>query len=318
MFAAGILVLSVGVLHVWANTLSVGGLLALMILIWRVLTPIKILFSSQVRLKQISFSIGQINSLLALAPERETGAVAPVVAHLQGQVEFNKVSMRYGNEPTLALTNLNFVVKPGEVIAIVGRNGVGKTTLLKLLLGLYKPQAGTILFDGVDSRQLDPIELRQAISYVPQICQLFYGTVAQNLRLVSPLASDEMLRIAAEQANVLQDILALPDGFNTRLHDQDVNQCTASFLQRLSLARAYLKKSTLLLLDEPASTLDVASDTAFLKAIASFRTQSTIFMITHRPSHMRIADRIIWLQDGQIMMAGPTEQIWPHLPKEFK
>jgi ATP-binding cassette subfamily C protein/ATP-binding cassette subfamily C protein LapB len=185
--------------------------------------------------------------------------------------------------------------------------------VLKLLAGMVQAQAGSIMVDGIDIRQLDPRELRLGISYLPQSAQLFHGTVAQNLRLAEPVASDEALERACGEAGVLDDIRALPEGFGTRLNDQRLRSMPGGFRQRLALARAYLRDCPILLLDEPATGLDEAGDAVLMQSLAALRGKRTVLIVTHRPSHMKLCDRVAVLDAGRVVLDGPPAEVTKRL-----
>lgn len=183
---------------------------------------------------------------------------------------------------------------------------------------MYIPQAGNIRVDQTDIRQLDPVELRQMMGYAPQTTQFFYGTIAQNLRLANPAATDEELMHACKIANVLDDIEALPKGFWTRIGEGTGGQLPSSFQQRLNLARCFVKSPKIMLFDEPGNGLDFDDDQAFMKAVANLKEEGVCsFIVTHRPSHLKIADKVLWLENGHMKMYGPTDEVKPHLPKDF-
>ena len=215
-------------------------------------------------------------------------------------MQYSRVTFRYSPDTDPVLWNIDFNAKAGEVIALVGNNGCGKSSIVKLLLALHRPQSGSILIDGRDIRQFDALELRRLIGYVPQTPQFFYGTIAQNLRLAKPSASDEDLRQAARDSFVLDEIEALPDGFETRIGDGKNNRLPGSILQRLNLARCYLKDAPIVILDEPGNALDFDADQAVMKMIERMRGHKTVLLITHRPSHMRLADKLISIDRGRI------------------
>ena len=317
MLGAGVATLAFGILHILDGHMTAGALIATMALVWRVLAPMQTFFVTVTKLEQVRNGVRQINALLRIPPERDPYAAAQTKKRLPGRVTFSRVSLRYTAESEPALVGASFDVLPGEVIAIIGPNGSGKSTILKLITGLYQPQAGGVRIDGLDIRQLDPIELRKMVAYVPQSCHLFHGTVAQNLRLADPTATDAELEEVARQANVLDDVLALPEGFETRIGDQAMRRLPAGLRQRLSLARAYLKKAPIILFDEPGNTLDGAGDRAFLAQLDALRGRATVFMVTHRPSHMKKADRIIVLDSGFVRAVGPAGEILTQLPEDF-
>ena len=317
MISSGVATIGMGVFRVFDGAMTIGGLVASMILVWRVLGPLQSGFVTLTRIEQVRNSISQINNLMNINSEHKDKVVT-TNRKIEGQIEFGRVSLRYSPEADPALVGVNFDMKPGEVLAILGGNGSGKSTILKLLLGMYVPQAGSIRLDLTDIRQLDPVELRQMIGYAPQTTQFFYGTIAQNLRLSNPAATDEEMREACALANVLQDIEALPKGFWTRIGEGTGGALPTSFQQRLNLARCFIKKSQVMLFDEPGNGLDFDDDQAFMKTVENLKEQGVCsFIVTHRPSHLRISDKILWLENGHMKMYGPTDEVKPHLPKDF-
>lgn len=314
MLGAGIATIGMGTLLVLKGDITIGALVACMALVWRVLSPLQIGFLSLTRLEQVKLGLRQVNQLMRLKTEREPGSVASHHRTLNGQLSFQRVSLRYAPNAEPALLGVELDVEPGEIVAITGPNSSGKSTLLKLAAGLYQAQAGAVLIDGIDIRQLDVAELRNSIAYVPQVCHLFHGTIAQNLRLASPTATDAELSQAALDAGLLEDILALPDGFDTRLTDQLQRHLPGGFKQRLLLARAYVKDAPIYLLDEPAANLDDDGDAALRRKLQQLRGRATVIVITHRPSHMRLADRVAYIQGGRVLVAGSPDVILPKLP----
>jgi ATP-binding cassette subfamily C protein LapB len=317
IISSGLATISIGVLGVVDGSMTIGGLIAAMMLVWRVLSPMQTGFTMIQRVEQVRGSIRQIDGLMAIKPERDPRAIVTPLKNVKGRVVFSRVSLRYNNEADPALVGVSFEVEPGEVVAVTGRNGSGKSTVIKLLLGLYAPQAGAIKIDSTDIRQIDPIEMRHMISYTPQTCNLFFGSVAQNLRLANPTATDADIRWACDQADVWDEIAALPRGLETRIGEGAADHLPTSFVQKLSLARGYLKRSPIMLFDEPVNGLDFEGDRTFMQAVETFRGQSTIFMVTHRPSHLRIADRILVFDAGYLRLAGPAEEVRARIPPDL-
>ncbi|MBF0130282.1 MAG: ATP-binding cassette domain-containing protein, partial [Alphaproteobacteria bacterium] len=241
--------------------------------------------------------------------ERDTNRGRNALPTLEGGLAFSRVSFRYTNDADPVLLGVNFKVDAGTVVGIAGPNGSGKSSLLKLATGIYRPQAGSVRVDNIDIRQMDPRDLRALISYAPQQCDVFFGTIAQNLYLAHPTATMEQLRWAASLAGLLEEIEALPDGFNTRLFDGQGERMPHGFRQKLSLARAYLKPAPIMLFDEPGNGLDSKGDNAFVDAIQVLRKTTTIMIVSHRPSHLRLADMIVYMQDGYVRQTGTYDQI---------
>jgi|GEM_PF-201632 len=325
MTASGLATIVFGVFRVLSGDMTIGALVASMILVWRILSPLQSAFISMTRVTQVRSSIQQINALMNLRAEREPHALVNPIRRLKGYISFARVSLRYSPDADPALVGVQFDIEPGEIVCVVGGNGSGKSTILKLLAGMYAPQAGSIRMDNQDIRQMDTVELRHAVSYVPQTFQFFYGTIAQNLRLAHPTATEADLRWAAEKASVLEDIEALEQGsgkwkrkgFEVRIGDQGSGSMPTSLLQKLNLARGFLKRAPIMLFDEPGNGLDFEGDQAFMKQVNAMRGYVTVLIVTHRPSHLKLADKIIWLEEGHLRAAGPAAEVRKQLPKDF-
>ena len=258
---------------------------------------------------RIKDNVRQIDNLMRMPGEKDRGVRQTIRPQLEGALELARVSFRYANDADPALLGVSFRVSPRQLVAVTGHDGAGKSTLLKLILRLYSPQAGTLRLDRVDIRQITATDLRSRISYMPQSFELFYGTVAQNLRLVHPDASDEELRWAAGMAGLLPDVEALPDGFGTRISNSRINELPRGFRQRLSLARMMLKPASLILLDEPGTGMDQPGEAALMRCIEWLRGRATLIMVTLRPGHLRLADQVVYMEKGRITAMGPFTKI---------
>ena len=192
-------------------------------------------------------------------------------------------------------------------MSIIGSNSSGKSTVITLISGLYQPQGGTVTIGGVDLRQVDPQELRQKIAYVPQQAHVFYGTIAQNLRLSEPLASDQDIETAARLTGLYEMVESLPEGFETRIGDGHIEDLPPGFLQRLNIARALIRPSDIVLLDEPAQSLDYDGDQIFMDLLERLKGQRTIIMVSHRPSHIRLSDSVLVLHHGVLEFQGAPD-----------
>lgn len=305
----GLAILSVCVIGTFTGAVSTGTVVGAMMIVWRLLGPLQSGILSLATLSRVTRSVRQIDNLMRLGVERDPNAPRQQPASLRGEVGFVRASFRYSNEADPVLLGVNFTIEPGQVCGIAGPNGAGKSTMLKLMTGLYLPQAGSVRLDNVDIRQIDPAQLRTLVSYAPQRCDLFYGTIAQNLRLAYPTASDDELRWAAEMAGILADIQAMPDGFNSRLADGSSEQLPHGFRQRLSLARAYLKPAPVMLFDEPGNGLDAEGDRAFTEAVGRLKRNRTVIFVSHRPSHLRMADQVVFMEDGYVRKIGSWDQV---------
>lgn len=307
--AAGIATMTVGVYQVVGGRMSAGALIASMMVVWRVLAPMQAGFWLLQRLEQARATIRQVEGLMGLKAESDDRPMGNAALRLKGAVSFSRVSIRYSNDADPALLGVSFQANPGEVIAIVGPDGSGKSTLLKLIAGLYQPQAGNVVIDDMDIRQIDPVALRKAIAYAPQVPELLFGSIAQNLRLAHPNASEADLWHALDLAGVRDEVEHLPAGLDTRVGDSRNNLIPGALAQGLSLARAYLKRSPIILLDEPVTGLDSEGDRKFREFVEWSRGLATIFLVTHRPSHLSLADQILVLDKGAVRISGPASEV---------
>jgi ATP-binding cassette subfamily C protein/ATP-binding cassette subfamily C protein LapB len=292
--------IAVGVHAVMAGSLSAGALIASMMVIWRVLGPLQVAFTLLSRWEQVRTSMRQADQMMAIAPEREPDQRVRPVGRIRGDVSLSRVSLRYLPQAEPALLGVSLEVKAGQMLAVTGASGSGKTSLLLAIMGLHRPTSGTVRIDGFDIRRFDPVELRRAVAYAPALPRLLYGTIAQNLLLANRAATRAELLAAAKLTGLDRMVGRLPQGFETRVRDNASETLPDSLLARLSLTRALLRPAPIVLLDEPASGLDDEGSAALLRAIDSLRGRATLFVVTHRPSHIALADRVVRLADGEL------------------
>jgi ATP-binding cassette subfamily C protein LapB len=310
---SGAAVLGFGSVEVMNGTLSLGALIAVMAVVWRVLGPVQMVFLSLYRIRSTIGTIRQIDKLVKIRREREPGRITDAGTKIDGNLSLSGICFRYAGRLELAIKGVSFDVRPGEFVVLVGSSGAGKSTLLKIILGLYQPQSGSVRVGELDLRQIDTAEVRHTVSFLGQDPTFFYGTVAQNMRLVAPDATDDELVRSLSMVGIKPGDPVLPDGMETRINAKNRRSMSLSFIQRLAVARAFLRNAPIILLDEPANHLDREGDEALLRLIARCRGKSTIVMSTARPSHMRLADRVIVLHDGALAAQGKPEDIVPIL-----
>ncbi|MCB1493950.1 MAG: ATP-binding cassette domain-containing protein, partial [Rhodobiaceae bacterium] len=267
------------------------------------------------RIADMAATMRQIDQMMRI-PARETVSEAPVRRHFQGRITLDRVSFRYPGTSQAAIAGISLDIKAGEFIAVMGASGAGKTTLLRLMLDLYRPNAGIVCVDGINARQIPNVDLRAAIGYVPQIITLFHGSIAQNLRLAAPEADDHALRRVASELGILEAIEALPQGFDTRIDHESRDKLPTGFRQVLGIAQAFLRDPQILLLDEPAQALDPRIEDHFMAAVRRRTGRVTTVMVTHRPSHARAADRILVLDRGQIRAFDTPDAIFGAPPEQ--
>jgi ATP-binding cassette subfamily C protein LapB len=207
-----------------------------------------------------------------------------------------------------ALKGFSCKISVGEKIVVIGRIGSGKTTLQKLLLGLYLPTGGAVLVDGVDIRQLDPADLRRNIGYVAQDVTLFYGTLRDNISIGAPYADDAAIVAAAEAAGLTEFVNRHPDGFDMMIGERG-ESLSGGQRQGVAIARAFLMDPPILLLDEPTSAMDFSSEQQFKERLKVAAAHKTVIIVTHRNSLLDLATRVIVVDDGKIVADGPRDQV---------
>jgi ATP-binding cassette subfamily B protein len=232
---------------------------------------------------------------------------------MRGEIRFDNVTFAYPGADKAALTNLSFTVKAGETLAVVGRNGAGKTTLFKLICRLYDPVEGRILIDGVDIRDFEPQQLREQIGGMFQDYVDYQATASENIGLgnVPQIGDRESIMEASERAGADDLIANLPDGYDTALgkwFDAGVNLSGGEW-QKVALARAFMRDAKILLLDEPTSALDAQAEYDLFERLHSLTKGRTAVYISHRFSTVRRADRIIFLEHGQLVEEGTHEEL---------
>ena len=305
----GVVVLGISVVGAMQGWMSTGAVIATMIIVWRLTGPMQNALMAATTLARVSSTMRQLDSLMRL-PTEDNGVTRRTRRPVsQGAVDFARVSFRYSNDAEPALLGVTLSVEPGRMVTIAGPNGAGKSTLLKLIVRAHTPQAGSIRLDNVDLRQIPVVDLRAQISYMPQHCEIFYGTIEQNLRLANPTATHEDICWALRMAGLYTDAEAMPEGLRTRISNSQAEQLPHGFRQRLSLARTMLKPAPVVLMDEPGNGMDEQGDRAVIRCIEYLKGRSTLFLVSQRPSHMRLADAVIYLESGVVKKIGPFEQI---------
>jgi ATP-binding cassette subfamily C protein LapB len=253
-------------------------------------------------------ALTSLDEVMAREVERPEGSNFISRGNLSGDIEFRDVSFRYPGQGTEALRNVSVRIRAGERVAVLGRVGSGKSTLEKLILGLYRPTTGAVLIDGVDQRQLDPAELRRHIGYVGQDAMLFYGSLRDNITLAAPFAEDADIVRAAELAGILEFVNAHPEGFDMLVGERG-ESLSGGQRQGVALARAFINAPPILLLDEPSAAMDHSSEEDLKRRLKRFAEGRTLLVVTHRTSLLDLVDRIIVVDGGRIVADGPKAQV---------
>jgi ATP-binding cassette subfamily C protein LapB len=241
-------------------------------------------------------------------PAAEEGGHFVQRPDIRGQIEFRGVRFHYPGREDLALDGVSFQVNPGDRVALIGRVGSGKSTLQRLMMGLYQPTEGAVLIDGIDVRQIDPADLRRNVGYVSQDVLLFYGSLRDNITLGLPFADDAAVVAAAETAGLLEFVNRHPRGFDMQVGERGEG-LSGGQRQAVGLARALLHNAPLLLLDEPTSAMDFSTEAQITQRIATFAQGKTVVLVTHRTSLLAMVTRVIVLDGGRIVADGPRDNI---------
>jgi ATP-binding cassette, subfamily B, bacterial len=306
------IVLAIGGLHVLRGTLSIGTLLAITAYLGFVYGPLSAIATTTGSLQQALASARRVREVLGMPRESPHEEAGFQPSRLRGEVQFEDVTFSYGpGRPVL--NHVSFTVKPGETVALVGPSGAGKTTLVGVIGRLHQPASGRVLIDGVDARRFRLRSLREQIAVVLQETVLLSGSIADNILYGRLDASDHEVVLAARAAQCEEFIAGLRRGFDTPLGDAGAG-LSGGQRQRISIARAFLKDAPILILDEPTASLDTIAEQGVLGALARLRTGRTTFVIAHRLSSVRDADRILVLDAGALVAEGRHEELLASSP----
>lgn len=303
--ASPFVILIYGGVLVLGGELSLGTMLAVAALATGFLTPLSALVQTGVQLQLLGSYLDRINDVMETPKEQDRSEVTPA-PRLRGRITLENVSFRYGPLAPLVVRDVSLDVAPGQFVAIVGPSGAGKTSLANLLLGLYRPTTGRILFDGVDLATLDLRSLRRQLGIVSQQPYLFGGSIRGNIALTDPTQPLPRIVEAAKQAQIHDDVAAMPMGYDTLLTDGGLS-LSGGQRQRLALARALVGRPAILLLDEATSNLDAVTERAIQRELD--RLRSTRIVIAHRLSTIRAADLILVMEEGEIVERGTHPEL---------
>lgn len=306
--AVSALVVVAGVFEISDGTLTVGGLVAATILTGRAMAPLSQVAALIARLHMSLASLKALNRLMETPLERTPHRAFLHRPGLRGQIEFRDVSFTYPNQKIAALSGVSFFIGAGEKVGIIGRIGSGKSTIGRLVAGLYRPIEGSILLDGVDLRQLDPADLRRNIGFVPQDSFLFFGTVKENIAIGMPHIDDQAILRAAAIAGVDDFLKRQPQGFDLQVGERG-QYLSGGQREAITIARALLFDPPLLLMDEPTGAMDNASENRLKARLQQIIPGKTLLLVTHRSSMLPLVDRLIVMDGGRIVADGPKDKV---------
>ncbi len=297
-----------GVYQIMAGHMTSGALVAAMMLGSRIMAPLGQMAALLVRYDHMRTAFGALDKMMALPVEQGPDDQPVHVPQIKGGVEFNQVSFRYPGEDVTVLENVSFTVKPGERVAVLGRVGSGKSTILRLIQRLYAPTSGFIRVDDLDLRQIDVNDIRRQVGFVPQDSVLFFGTIRDNLTQGMPHASDEQIMRALELSGLIEAIKAWPRGLGQVVGERGGN-LSGGQRQLATLARALIGEPPILLLDEPTSHLDNAVERRFIDAMQTWLKGRTLFLVTHRSALLSLVERVILIDKGKVIADGPRDDV---------
>ncbi|MBI5790519.1 MAG: type I secretion system permease/ATPase [Rhodocyclales bacterium] len=303
-----LMIIIAGVYLIHEHWLTMGGLIACTMLAGRAMAPLGQVVGLLMQFENAKTALAGLERTMTTPGERAEESSFVHRPEIRGEIEFRNVSFAYPGHSQEVLRNVSFRIKPGERVVVLGRVGSGKTTLHKLMLGLYQPTEGAVLLDGVDLRQLDPADLRRNVGYVEQDTLLFYGSLRENIALRAPYADDLAVVTAAEVGGLSEFVNRHPEGYDMVIGERGAS-LSGGQRQGVAIARAMLLDPPVLLLDEPTSSMDFTSENQFKESLKRFMEQKTMVLVTHRVSLIDLADRMIVIDDGKVVKDGPRQEV---------
>jgi len=297
-----------GVYQISDQLLSLGGLIAVVMLSSRAVAPVGQVATLISQYQQTKTAFDSLDNIMNLPVERPENKQYVRRPSFDGHIEFKKVAFSYPDAQQASLTDISFNITPGEHVGIIGKVGSGKSSLAKLILGLYEPSSGSISVDDINSKQIDPADLRQHISYLSQEVGLMRGTIRDNMIYRDPQVHDERLLDVAALCGVDQFVNQLPSGFDTQVGEQGA--ClSGGQRQSIALGRALLRNESIVILDEPTSNMDNSTEFRIKRRLFDYTRDKTLIVITHKTSMLDLVERLIVVENGRILMDGPKAQV---------
>jgi ATP-binding cassette subfamily C protein LapB len=303
-----IAIVVIGVYLIGQRELTMGALIAASMLAGRALAPAGQVVGLMMQYQGARTAMRNLETLMAKPVERPAGENFIHRPTLRGDIEFRNVRFSYPGRQEAALDGLSFKIAAGERVALIGRVGSGKSTIQRLIMGLYQPSDGAVLLDGIDLRQLDPADVRRNLGCVSQDVMLFYGTLRENVSFGLPYADDSAVLAAAETAGLAEFVNRHPRGFDMPVGERG-ESLSGGQRQSVGLARAVLHNAPILLLDEPTSAMDFSTEAQITAKVTQFAQDKTVVLVTHRTSMLALVNRVIVIDGGKIVADGPRDRI---------
>ena len=297
-----------GVYLAQEGDITMGAIIAAMILNGRVIAPISQIVGMIIRFDRTMLSLNNLDEIMKMPVEKENKTYISR-PNLSGDIELKDVEFSYKDQNHQTLKNINLKIKKGEKVAILGKIGSGKSTLLKLINNLYEPTKGSVLIDNLDTRQIDPTDLRHAIGSVPQEPFLFMGTIKDNLTIGEQYVSDEEILRVSKIAG-LDEFLGKHEAGYDLLVGERGEGLSGGERQSVTLARALISDPNIIMLDEPTNSMDRQTEKAFINRLQNIVADKTLIVVTHKTSLLQLVDRIIIVENGKIVVDGPKEEVF--------
>lgn len=301
-------VVVLGVYTMTEGNITMGGLIAASMLSSRALTPLATVAGLMTQIHHTKTAKVALDEVMDKPVEQDPDNRPLALGELKGKIEFRNVSFHYPEAEISALTEVSFTINPGERVAFLGRVGSGKSSIQKLVMGLFQPIHGKILIDGIDMRQLNVSELRSFMGYVPQDVNLFFGSLRENIVFSRPDAEDADVLRAADFANLTEFVNGHPKGFDMPVGERG-ESLSGGQRKSVALARAVIHQPAVLLMDEPTGSMDHATESWVNDQLQDYSKGRTLLVVTHRTSLLKMVDRIIVIDKGQIVADGPRDNV---------
>lgn len=306
-----------GVYRIADGLMSMGALIACNILVGRTMAPLLQVATLLTRVQNSRMALKGLDMIMQLPAERINDDSSMDYGTLEPYFEMENVSFAYPGSQLPALMDINLKIKPGEKIGIIGAMGSGKSSLARLLLGLYQPAEGSVRFGGVDIRQIPTANLRGRIGVLPQDVVLFYGSVRENIALGDPSINDHLILRASALAGVTDFVRNHPEGFGAQVGEQG-KALSGGQRQAVALARALVRDPEVIILDEPTSNMDTTSEFLLQRRLEKIIGNNTLILITHRLSMLRMVNRLIVMDKGRIINDGPRDEVLARLKSKSR
>ncbi|MBT8437709.1 MAG: type I secretion system permease/ATPase, partial [Gammaproteobacteria bacterium] len=297
-----------GIYRISDLELSLGGLIAIVMLSSRAVAPLGQIAALITSFEQTRTAFRSLDELMQKSVERPEGKSYVRRPGFEGAINFREVDFSYPESPKKSLTGISFKIDPGEHVGIIGKVGSGKTSLIKLVMGLYQAESGSIAIDNIDINQIDPADLRKNIGYLSQDIELLRGTIRENIAYKDLHVNDEKLLKAAEICGVDLFVNQLPQGFDTQV-GEDGGFLSGGQRQAIALGRAVMLNEPVLILDEPTNSFDNTTESIVKKRLFEYTRDRTLLLVTHKAPMLDLVERLVVIDEGRIVMDGPKEEV---------